>query len=70
MNDHLNCDGAGPHSGDLVKRYPTGEGGAAILCLSCWARENKFNYNRGKETGEPNNWPQYDWNEYKAYGEE
>lgn len=61
------CDGAGPHSGEVVKRYPMGGGGFAILCIRCWANENRFRYERGKETGQPQNWPQPNWHKFDPY---
>lgn len=67
MTDNPNCDGAGPHNEGEVRLYPIGGGGNLILCHTCWANENKFNYNRGRETGEPGNFPQHNWFEAKIY---
>lgn len=56
------CDG--DHCRDntgIVKVYPLGAGGNLILCHSCWAHENRYRFERGRETGEPQNWPQRDW---------
>ena len=64
---NANCDGAGPHVPGEVRRYPTGGGGAALLCRSCWAKENRFNYERGKETGQPHNWPQKNYFDAEIY---
>lgn len=68
--ENLNCDGSGKHSGGAVKRYPTGGDGAAILCISCWVRENRFNYERARDSGEPEKWPQRDWDKTEAYNPE
>jgi hypothetical protein len=74
------CDGSGPHSKyfpnilprgkNIVKKYPLGGRGNAILCHACWIKENKFNYERGKETGEPENFPQHSWYTAETYAEE
>ena len=57
-----NCDGAGPHSGPAETRTRSiGGGGNLILCLGCWAQENKHAYNMGRESGNPNAWQQQDF---------
>jgi len=63
--DNPNCDGAGPHTAPTVKMYPLGAGGNAILCLFCWAAENRYHYERGKEM---DGWPQEDWYRTPEYG--
>ena len=50
-----------------VKLYPIGGGGNAILCRQCWLHENHYRHERGLETGQPNNWPQENWNEASEY---
>jgi len=50
-----------------VRVYPLGGGGNLILCLPCWAHENKYRYRRGKETGAPENFPQVNWFESEKY---
>lgn len=66
-----NCDGAGPHSGSVVKRYRLGGGSAAILCLLCWKRECRHAIERGHEKGQdPANWPHQDWNNGIVYAVE
>ncbi len=63
-----NCDGdkCATMIGE-VRVYPIGGGGNLILCHSCWAHENRYRYQRGRETGEPNNWPQLNWYDAKGY---
>lgn len=67
LADH--CDGEGPHGGlAIVKRYPLGGGGAAILCRSCWEHENGYRVERGSEPGQSHeNWPQENWAHAEAY---
>ncbi len=66
-----NCDGAGPHSGTVVKTYPVGGSGASILCLLCWKRENRYAIERAHEKGQdPANWPHEDWNKAIPYAQE
>lgn len=50
-----------------VRLYPMGGEGNAILCHACWAHENIFRFNRGNETGEPQNWPQHNWHAAEMY---
>ena len=62
------CESIGPHGGpDEVRLYPTRGGGNLILCFKCWAHKNRYNYDRGIETGCPENWPQHNWFEAKIY---
>lgn len=65
-----NCDGSHCKSetGE-VRVYPLGGGANAILCLACWAYENRYRYERGQETGRPNDWPQVNWNTAEVYGQ-
>jgi len=65
------CDGShcNKETGE-VKLYPLGGGGNLILCGVCWAHENKYNYNRGRETGRPEDFPQHDWYKAKVYNPE
>ena len=72
-SDFLNnyCDGAGPHIGPPeVRVYPIGGDGNLILCHHCWAYENRFRYERGRETGQPENWPQLNWYQAATYTKE
>jgi hypothetical protein len=50
-----------------VRVYPLGAGGNLILCQACWAYENRYRYERGKETKAPENWPQENWFTAKVY---
>jgi hypothetical protein len=65
-----NCDSQGS-SGDCtpgtVRRYPLGGNAGLILCLHHWAQENKYRFNRGRETGRPEDWPQEDWAQGEVY---
>lgn len=63
------CDGGGPHSGNEVRLYPLGGGGNLILCLSCWANENRFRHDMGKHYN-PANFPQHNWYTSKLYATE
>lgn len=65
------CDGSGPHGGPHeVRTRPIGGSGNVILCRSCWARENRYCYERGRETGAPENWPQQAWEAAEVYAKE
>lgn len=71
MRQNPNCDGAHCRSetGE-VRVYPLGSGGNLILCLACWAHENRYRYERAHDgLGDPKNWPQEDWNKAEVYGE-
>lgn len=50
-----------------VRVYPIGGGGNMILCHACWTDENRYRFNRGKETKQPENWPQLDWAKAEVY---
>ena len=66
-----NCDGG--HCREAqgeVRLYPLSGGANLILCHACWAHENRYRYERGRETGAPENWPQLNWNSAKVYGED
>lgn len=68
-----NCDGAGPHtiSGPNETRVlPLGGGANLILCRACFARENRYRVERGRETGAPENWPTVEWSDAKVYATE
>jgi hypothetical protein len=57
-----NCDGADCTVHDLVvRRYPIGGGSSLNLCRTCAAHENRFRFERGRDTGQPQNWPQVNW---------
>jgi hypothetical protein len=63
-----NCDGDHCHfEKGAVRVYPLGAGGNLILCRSCWTHENGYRYDRGVETGEPENWPQVMWDSSEIY---
>jgi hypothetical protein len=58
-----NCDGGRCRERNAETRWYKLGGGARLgLCLACWAHENRYRFNRGKETGRPADWPQLDWN--------
>lgn len=61
-NDNPYCEGV--HCGDPngeVRKYPLGGDGNLLLCMSCAAFENHMRYIRGRETGQPANFPQVNW---------
>lgn len=65
------CDGSGPHTGPAeVRLMPLGGGANLILCQACWSRENRYRYERGRETGAPENWPPANFNTAKIYAKE
>lgn len=65
------CDGSGPHTGPAeVRVYPLGAGGNLILCMACWSRENRYRFERGRETGAPENWPQVNYHAAEVYAKE
>ncbi len=69
--DNPQCDGAGPHSMNLeVRRYPTGGGGAAILCRACVDRENQYRAMRRSDKANPVDpaaFPRQSWLDLEAY---
>ena len=70
-HDNPNCEGV--HCGDAngeVRRYPLGGGGYLVLCIACAAYENHQRYIRGRETGQPENFPQANWFSCTVYGAE
>lgn len=67
------CDGGHCRSehGE-VRVYPltprSADGGSnLILCMACFAYENRYRYERGRETGAPELWPQENWNASEVY---
>ena len=68
LNTH--CDGSGPHSGSDVRLYPLGGGANLILCMACAARENRYRFERGRETGCLENWPQVNFHSAEVYATE
>ena len=50
-----------------VRLYPIGGGGNMIYCRACFQRENQYRSERGKETGNSDNWPQHDWEKSEIY---
>ena len=62
------CDGTHCKMEDgEVKLYPVGGGGNLILCVVCWANENRHNFNRGQEQSNPEDWPQHNWFHAETY---
>ena len=62
MAHNPNCDGSHcKYEHGTTRTYPIGGGGNLILCFACWANENRYNCERGKEMGEPSNSPQHNW---------
>lgn len=61
------CDNC-PHPASEVRLYSIGGGGNLILCYPCWVSENAYRVERGRETGQPENWPVLDWAKAKIYG--
>ena len=63
-----NCDGSHcPDPNGQVRVYPLGSGGNIIVCQTCAAHENRYRYERGRETGAPENWPQVNWFKCEVY---
>ncbi|MPZ19545.1 MAG: hypothetical protein GEV06_16735 [Luteitalea sp.] len=71
MPHNPNCDGdhCRVETGE-VRVYPLGAGGNLILCIACFAHENRYHYNRGHETGRPDDWPHVNWNTAEKYPQE
>jgi hypothetical protein len=68
VNRNPNCCGDACRSKEgEVRVYPLGGGANLIVCLACWVHENKYRYERGKETGRPEDWPQQNWNKAEIY---
>jgi hypothetical protein len=64
------CDGSHCRSATApVRLYPTGGGGNMIYCEACFANENRYRFNRGRETRCPENFPQVAWATAKPYPE-
>ena len=66
-NKNWNCDNdkcRDPHGEVRIYRFGGGNG---LLCHACWAHENRYRYERGRETGQPQNWPQQDWSAAEVY---
>jgi hypothetical protein len=85
-NINPNCDGSHCRPGyKEVRKFPlarasfdnsldAGSGGDALyLCLPCFANENMRRYQRAKETGRSEGWPQVPWSTaevvYDKHGE-
>lgn len=65
------CDGSHCRaSTGEVRVMPLGGDGNVILCAACFAHENNYRRERGRETGAPENWPIVDWSTAKIYPEE
>ena len=68
MKPNPNCSGGHCRSETgKVRVYPLGGGANLILCRSCWAHENQYRYERGRETGRPQDWPQQEWHAAEIY---
>jgi len=71
------CDGAGPHYPGEIRKYPLGDGANLLLCMFCWADENKYRYEQATinpDTGlhrtRPlhDEWPQQNWRDGELVG--
>jgi hypothetical protein len=70
VNLNPNCSGSHCRNATgEVRVYPLGGGGNQIFCLACWAHENLYRFERARETGQPENWPQENWYTAKRYPE-
>lgn len=49
------CDGNGPHEGNVTKVFRLGGMGNLILCRACWAREDKYQVQQREVRSQP--WP-------------
>jgi len=70
MNKNWNCDGGhctDPNSETRV--YPLGGGANLILCMACFAHENRHRVRRGRAIKQPEYWPQVNWVTAKRYPE-
>lgn len=68
-NKNWNCDNDKcTHPSGETRLYPLGGGGNLILCHACWDYENRYRRQRGKESGQPENWPLKNWNSAEPYG--
>lgn len=68
MPHNPNCDGSHcQHAAGEVRVFPLGGGGNLILCAACFAHENAYRRQRGRETREPENWPAVDWSTATTY---
>lgn len=68
MGHNPNCDGGHCQaSKGTVKVYPLGGGGNLILCIACWANENRYRHVRGVHYGRPEEWPQINWDTAEVY---
>ena len=73
-NINPNCDGSHCRAGyKEVRKYPAIGGADLYLCLPCFANANMYRYNRAKETGRGEDWPQVSWSTaevvYDKHGE-
>ena len=68
MNKNLNCDGGYcQEATSEVRVYPLGGGANLILCHACWAHENRYRHERGREQNRPQDWPQVNWQTAEVY---
>lgn len=61
------CGGRCREATGEVRVYPLGYGANLIICRACWAHENQYRFERGRETGESENWPQHNWSTAEVY---
>lgn len=77
-NNNANCDGEHCVDAGEVRVYPLGGGANLILCMRCFAHENRYRfervqtYVRGGGTRERAlvEWPQVDWATAERYPKE
>jgi hypothetical protein len=63
-----NCDGGHCVFADgEVRVYPLGGDGNLILCLACFAHENRARRLKGVHYKRPEDWPQVDWSTAERY---
>jgi hypothetical protein len=62
---NYNCDGSGPHTSGEVRLLPTGGGGNAILCRSCFEHEILYRRYRNESNGAEFDLPT--WASLKVY---
>ena len=60
-----NCHG--DHCTDPYSEVRVSLGSGGNLCQACTAHENTYRYQRGKNTGRPDDWPQVAWFECQPY---
>lgn len=66
-NINPNCDGNHCVDAGEVRVYPLSGGANLLLCMRCFAHENRYRYNCAHFTGDATTWPQVDWATAKRY---